>query len=771
MWEKSVKRIYTKQNSEKKIIFLLFFASGISGLIYEVVWLRILSRITGVTTYATAITIAAFMAGLGLGSFIFGRFTDKRKDQLRIYALLQLSVAAIAVITPIFLKISIPLYRHIHEISSQNANLILLARVIVSFISLLIPTTLMGGTLPVLTSYLVRKEGLFGKNFSLLYGLNTLGAVLGVIVSGFITIGALGEWNTTFIAMLINFIVGGIALLLHKKASGLVEESKVREGKVIAPSDVPISPYGDVVRIIVLISILISGFTALAYEVIWTRQLILFLETSIYAFSAMLAVFLAGIAIGSMFINKFVDRLSAPLAVFGGLELVVGILSICNLYLFGPLDSNLLSRILAPIVLVFPLTFLFGAIFPIASLCYAKSINRTGSSVGTLYSFNTIGSVAGSLVTGFLFISLLGSSKTVILLSFVNVALGLILLWSEPSGTNRFKLKYLLIIPAVVCLSFGFGGKDAFLNVIEKRITRGAQSYEIFHNRETVQGTVTSFIKNGSKGLWINGVGQTVLVTETKLMAHLPVMLAREPKEFLVICFGMGTTVKSACVYDDLNITAVELVPDVYKCFRYYHNDVEGILRRKNLKFIAEDGRNFLLLSSDKYDIITVDPSPPIHSAGTVNLYTQEFFSLCKEHLTPNGVMCLWFPGSNTKDDSLHIEDSLYVIKTFYSVFPNITVWNGPHNWGFYIIGTIAQTNVDKAKIEQAFTNPNLLNDISEFDNSCVKSSQLLNLLLLRNKDHIENITRNALIITDNFPYTEFPLWRYLLHHREQTSP
>jgi len=710
------------------------------------------------------------MAGLGLGSFIFGRFADRRKDQLRIYALLQLSVAATAVITPILLKISIPLYKYIQGISSQNADMILLARVVVSFISLLIPTTLMGGTLPVLASYLVQKEGLFGKNFSLLYGLNTLGAVFGVILSGFITIGALGEWNTMFMAILINFIVGWTALLLHRKASTVVEKTKAAEGKVIAPADVPISPYGDAARKIVLISILISGFTALAYEVIWTRQLILFLETSIYAFSAMLAVFLAGIAIGSMFINRFADKLSAPLAVFGILELVVGILSICNLYLFGPLDSNLLSRILAPIVLVFPLTFLFGAIFPIASLCYAKSINRAAVSVGILYSFNTIGSVAGSLVTGFLLISLLGSSKTVILLSFVNVALGLVLLWSQPGETNRFKLKYLLIIPAAICLSFGFGGKDPFLNVIERRIARGAKSYEIFHNRETVQGTVTSFIKNGSKSLWINGVGQTALVTETKLMAHLPLMLAGEPKEFLVICFGMGTTVKSACIYDDLNITSVELAPEVYKCFRYYHNDVENILRRKNLKFIAEDGRNFLLLSSDKYDVITVDPSPPIHSAGTVNLYTREFFSLCKEHLTQNGVMCLWFPGSSTKGDSLHIENSLYVIKTFYSVFPNMTVWNGPHNWGFYIIGTIAQTTIDKAKIEQAFTNQNLLNDMSEFDNSCVKSSQLLNLLLLQNKDHIENITRNALIITDNFPYTEFPLWRYLLHHREHTS-
>jgi spermidine synthase len=755
--------------TERKLVFALFLASGISGLIYEVVWLRILSRITGVTTYATAITVAAFMAGLGLGSFIFGKFIDKRKDQLRIYALLQLSVAVIAVVTPILLKISIPLYKYIHEISNQNVNLIIMVRILVSFVSLLIPTTLMGGTLPVLTSYMVKKEGLFGKNFSLLYGLNTLGAVFGVILSGFITIGTLGEWNTIFIGVLINFMVGGIALSLHKKALGFTEETKVTEDKFIAPTDAPISPYPDVVRKIVLIAILISGFTALAYEVIWTRQLILFLETSIYAFSAMLAVFLAGIAIGSIFINKYVDTFKAPVFVFGVLELLVGALSILNLYFFGLLDGHLLSRILSPVVLVFPLTLLFGAIFPVAALCYTKSLNRTGFSVGTLYSFNTIGNVTGALLTGFLLIGLLGSSKTVVLLSFVNVTLGIILLWSEPNKSNRLKLKYLLAVPAVICLAIGFKGKDPFLNVIEKRVSSGARSHQIFHNRETIQGTVTSFIKNASKRLWINGVGQTVLVTETKLMAHLPILLSKEPKEFLVICFGMGTTLKSASVYDGLKITSVELVPEVYKCFKYYHDEAETLLSRKNLKLVAEDGRNFLLLSSDKYDVITVDPSPPIHSAGTVNLYTREFFSLCKNHMTPDGVTCLWFPGSH-KSDTLHIENSLYILKTFYSVFPNMTVWRGPHNWGFYIVGTLAETRIDKSKIEQAFKNPRLVKDLSEYDSSCVTSSQLLNLLVLQDKNHIEDATRNASIITDNFPYTEFPLWRYLLHHRKHTG-
>jgi spermidine synthase len=239
-------------------------------------------------------------------------------------------------------------------------------------------------------------------------------------------------------------------------------------------------------------------------------------------------------------------------------------------------------------------------------------------------------------------------------------------------------------------------------------------------------------------------------------MAHLPVMLADKPKEMLVICFGMGTAARSACIYDNLNITCVELVSEVYKCFPYYYNDAEKVMNRANVHFISNDGRNFLLLSQDKYDIIIVDPSPPIYNAGTVNLYTREFFALCKEHLMPGGVMCLWFPGGGFQ------EDNLAICKTFNSVFSNMTQWNGPRKWGFYLFGTITPTNVDRSKIEQAFTNPRLVEDLSEFDSICVSSEQLLNLYELRDSPKLENLTKTAPIITDNYPYTEFPLWRYL---------
>ena len=748
------------QALEKKFLLFLFFVSGISGLIYEVVWLRILSRVIGVTTYATAITLAAFMLGLALGSVLFGRLSDKRNNQLMYYSILQIAIAIAAAITPALFRVSIELYRTLHPISNHNTFLLLLSRILASFILLLIPTTLMGGTLPLLISYLVKKEGKFGKNFSLLYGLNTFGAVVGVLLSGFITIGFFGEQQTINIGVLLNFLVGIAGYLLYRRTSiqPYTEKDKKTE---ISRTDSQISPYNDKIRTLVLITMAISGFTALSYEVIWSRQLILFLLTSIYAFSGMLAVFLTGIAVGSIIMNRFVDKLKKPLVVFGFLELLIGILSISNLYFFEPLSYNTFTCLIAPIILVFPLTLLFGTIFPVASLCYAKSISKSGTSTGTLYCFNTIGNVAGSLVTGFLFFSTLGSSRTVMLLGFINLLIGFILIAAEAGKFQIFRIRYLIVLALALGLSIGLKDKDPFLDTIKNKIQKEKQARCDFpFNKEFAEATVTAVLVKDKKhkAIYLNGVGQTYSCTETKLIAHLPILLAEKPRDMLVICFGIGTTLRSASIYEDINTTVVELVPAEFECFKYFYDDAEDIRRQKNVRLVADDGRNFLLCSSDKYDIISVDPSPPIYSAGTVNLYSQEFLQLCKEHLKENGIMCLWFP----RGKATLKEDRDGLVKTFYSVFPDVSLWIGPWHWGVYLIGKIKPSDIDINKIEKAFTNPKILADLTEIDRSCDTAQKLLGLRIHLEPQQMEHIMQTASLITDDYPFTEFPLWRYL---------
>lgn len=753
-----------------KIVYLLFLCSGLSALMYEVVWLRALSRMMGVTIYATSTILAAFMAGLALGSYIFGKFIDNRRDGLRVYAILELLIAVAAIIVPFIFHIFPALNIQIQRFAGDNLFLGTGLKAVFLFLVLLVPTTLMGGTLPVLTSFLVTWKKNFGKHLSLLYGINTIGAVLGVVISGFITIGALGEKNTIMIAVAINVIVALFSYLLyhssqrkHEKLAGAISKSV---------QDIPISPYSTPVRRIILAAFTLSGLTALALEVIWTRQLILFLQTSIYAFSGMLATFLAGMGIGSSIFSSFSDKIKSPLIAFGILELLVGLIAIINLFIFPNLDTEIIkglfgiwTPVFATFVLVFPITMLLGMIYPIATLCYANTVSQSGSSVGRANCANTIGGIIGSLIAGFLFIPMLGSTNTVLLLSCLNIVLGIILLNLEPRRSFAFRACVFTMIPIAVMLVLIAQNRDPFFKTIEKRIAKlsspGAPNVISYH-KEGREGTVTSFGSDDykSKRLWINAVGMTWLCSDTKLMAHLPLMLSENRDDMLIICFGMGTTVRSALIYPELKVTSVELVPEAYETFSYFHEDAKKVLLNNRLNTVVNDGRNYLLLSEKKYDVISVDPAPPVWSAGTVNLYTKEFFSLCYDHLNPGGVMCLWFPGGKE-------EDIEYIYKTFFSVFPDATVWKGLLGIGVYLIGPKQMMDMnqmhERARI--AFRNPDMVEDLREFDDLCVSKDQLMSLFLYDKTSILPQI-EGVPVISDNYPYTEFPLWRKWVKRR-----
>ncbi len=380
----------------KKTIVLLFFLSGISGLIYEVVWLRMLSRVLGVTNFAATVTLAAYMLGLGLGSYIWGKKADTDTNPLKTFALLQIMIALSVLLVPFLLNIAIPLYKFIFIKSNGSIAAVAFARILIAFFVLLIPATLMGGTLPVIVSYVTKQNKMYGENLSLLYGVNTLGAVFGVILSGYFTIGLLGENETVFLGVVINLFVALRVLQLDKNKVALNQENVVLEKKQEV-----FEYYSDKIRNFILLAIFISGFTALSYEIIWNRMLILYLEVSIYTFSGMLTVYLTGIALGSLFINKIIKNIKKPLLIFGILEIVLGFLSILKLYMFPGFAHNASGKIMATFALVLPTTFVFGMIFPIAAMCYNKSVEKSGTSTGMIYVFNIAGNVLGSLVTGF----------------------------------------------------------------------------------------------------------------------------------------------------------------------------------------------------------------------------------------------------------------------------------------------------------------------------------------------------------------------------------
>lgn len=746
-----------------KKIYLLFFCSGISGLIYETVWLRVLIRILGSTVYATSIVLAAFMAGMALGSYAFGRYCERKKNLLSFYAFLEIGIGFSALMLMGVWRMLGPLTQTVYVILGQQRWLLTVFQSCLMFFVLLVPTALMGGTLPVLSSYTHKYHVGFSQRLGTLYGLNTLGAAVGVLFSGLYAMGEFGETATVWLGVLINVCVALGALSLSRKDQK--ETVPTPEGSVgPAAENERISDYGATTRRLVFFATMISGFTAMAYEVVWTRILQIQVGTSIYAFSLMLANYLAGLALGSLWGGVFVARRKNLLSIFAVGQLFIAFAVVGGMYLFlwwtpWSFDFKVAEMFVKPFCLIFPVTLTFGFLFPLVSKSYVRDEGEVARGTGRIYAANTTGCILGSLACGFLLIRFLGTRNTLLFLAGMNAVLGLVFLWRDPAVATKkiFKISAWFIVIALAAL--GVRAPDPFIASMRKIVGifygPQARNTEIYFHKENVAATTTVVgIKDSARGktLFINGVGVTSLRTETKLMAHLPLLLHPRPQNLLVICFGMGTTLRSAWIHSGVHCDTVDLVGDVYESMSYFHANGQDILRDARVRAYVDDGRNFLFLHPERYDVITMDPSPPIWSAGTVNLYTQDFFRLCKAHLKPNGIMCLWLMPCEYSEGTM-------IMKTFQTVFSNTYVFQGPEYPGVYLVGLPDEAALRLERFKQADGNPVLVADLNEWDHLVPKPSAILNLLILT-PDQLAEFVKDVNVITDDKPYTEFPLWR-----------
>jgi spermidine synthase len=517
----------------------------------------------------------------------------------------------------------------------------------------------------------------------------------------------------------------------------------------------------------------LSGLAALANEVVWSRMLLLLQGTAIYAFSSMLAAMLAGIGVGSWLGGRLLDRGYDPLRALARVQLALGLAGVVALYLFGWMKPGLL---LPPLVLVGPLGFLGGLAFPAAARSCTTSGAEAGRSVARLYAWNTLGCIAGALLGGFVLIPLLGAGRSGRLLAGLSLLLGLLLLIIHPcqQRDGTFKQhgfrplfgaagRWDWVVLALGLLLLAYVG-DPYSRLLQRRIVgMGYPRQTVVVHVEEAAATTTVFglpRNRHSKQLWVNGCGMTHLGTVTKLMAHLPLWLADEPRDVLVVCLGMGTTLRSASRHEGLDITAVELVTGVLHHFGYFHPDGPELLSRPNIHAVVDDGRNFLLMRPRQYDVITVDPAPPIHSAGAVNLYSREFFQLCRARLRPGGVVCLWVPPEGASEVKM-------ILRTFLDVFEHVSAWSGPvPDVGMYLIGSRRPPGDIAARIRRGYTRPAVLADLAEWDTVCDRPEKVLALYLADERE-LTSFVSGAPIITDDRPYTEFPLWRSIFHAEE----
>ena len=698
----------------KPIVWLIFILSGASGLIYQVIWMRQLTLIFGSTVFATSTVLTAFMAGLALGSYYFGRKIDESdQSPLRLYALLEAGIGGFCLLWPLILAALSAIYVLIHRNVTSEFYTLSLIRFVLTFGVLLIPSTLMGGTLPVLTRFFVKRLEQLGTNIGILYALNTFGAVIGTVAAGFFLIEAVGIRWTLGIGIAINFAVAAVGLLLAQRASGAEEDDPDAAVEELSESSEPAETVAaaSAEKRLVLWAIGLSGFCALAYEVLWTRIMVFFLGSTTYAFATMLAAFLFGIALGSLVFSRWVDKIKQPLAVFGIVQLGIGLFALIVMPAFEELyglsrafqstfgGSRFWAFFSCFLVMCLP-TFLMGASFPLVTKIYTGNARQLGRSIGNIYAVNTVGSILGAFCAGFILIPLIGIRPSIVLTVALNTGIGCLLVFrggqraeSAKSFLQGVGIGLPILNAGVAVILLLTVNQPLFLKSAIFKTQRPGDTLVDYN--EEVDATVTTL--KDDEGVYRLYVDTNQAADASRwdspshrVIAHLPLLLHPRPKRALVVGFGMGLTSHSITQHG-VKVDAVELSSGVIAAAQTHFTHVNGnVFEHPLFNYKLNDGRNHILMTQTKYDMISTGIIHPLVSAGSSNIYTADFYRLCRRILSEDGIMCQWVP--------LHrLPEAHYkmIVRTFIEVFPQATLWYKYTPDFVILIGTRAPLQID----------------------------------------------------------------------------
>jgi spermidine synthase len=743
------------------ILLFVFFVSGLSALLYQIVWLKYLGLIFGNTVYAAATLIAVFLAGLGIGAFLFGR-AFPRTPPLLLYAGAEALIGTLGAFSPngfaLLNRAFVAAFPSIHD----SPLMMSLVRVGLAALFLLPPTILMGGTLPLLVRRFVGEREGSGKVVSALYAINTLGATTGVALAGFVLIPNVGLLATIFTAVVLNFTLAIVALLL-------LASDRQNDAPIIETAPATSIGMSTLAPTAVLLASLLMGLAAIADEVFWSRILVLHLGSSVYAYSLMLFSFLIGIGIGSAIIERFMARLDIARAL-GIVEIALAVVLALQIHLFGKF-SDLLGLVVRPyiaigsdslfpplltavlIALLIP-TALMGAAFPLTVRLYEINARRgEASAVGNVYLANTIGCISGSLLAGFILIRAIGSQNGLFVMSGISLCVGAWLLWR--SARPR---RWLAAIAAViVVVAFAAAKKD---EVILSAGLFSVENAPILLFREDVTATVTlRQLHPGFLSLELNGVNVAgtagELIGTQKLQGHIPLLIHKNAKRVLHIGFGSGGTAWAVSRHPVANITIAEISPEVLEISNARLQSVNhGVLRDPRVHAAIGDGRNFVLATPEKFDVILSDSIHPRY-AGNGSLYTKDYFELCRRRLLPGGVISMWLPMY-----SLTTHNYLQIVRAFRDVFPNTTIWYVPNvpNAFTIVIGRLEEGPIPFDRIAANWT-PAVANELSPIG---MRTPPDLLPAFMLGPHEVERITRFVDPHIDDIPSVEYESGRVL---------
>lgn len=715
------------------IALFCFFFSGAAGLIYEVVWTRMLTQIFGNTTYAIATVLAAFMAGLAVGSYLFGRIADRGRDDFLLYGVLEAGIGAYGLSVPWLFKLGqfayIPLFR-VNESSPFLFNLLLF---FLCFILLVFPTLLMGATLPVLSRFFVRSFAHLGRRVGDLYATNTLGAVLGTGLAGYYLIPTFGMRKTVYLAAALNLAIAALIFLVDALRERRPVELPPRESAEISRPTY--------LGWILLGSFGLSGFSALVYENAWTRALTLVVGSSVYSFTTMLLTFLVGLALGGFLYARWKGEREVRVSLFGAIELWVGLTALATIPLFERLPLIFLRLLdgfgdsfslflaiqvfLSGLVMFVP-TLLLGMTFPLVARLFTQSLYRVGSGVGSSYAANTLGAILGAFAGGFIFIPLLGVQNSIIVAALINLAVGWFLVVSDPGLSRAPRLALaVFVLAAVVLVPWKMPRWDRY--VLTSGVTIYSDRYEklpttslrledmrrdeILYYREGLTATISvhrvgrDYLYFRSNGKIDGSYGDSL----SQLMTgYIPLLLRPDAKRVAVIGLGTGMTAGAVGAFPVERIEVLEIEPAVSAVASFFADRNRKILEDPRVRLIATDGRNYILAARGLYDVIASEPSNP-WIAGIANLYTREFYEVVKSKLKDDGVFAQWFHNYSMSPDDFRM-----VFRTFGEAFPHVSVWAMKES-DFLLIGSKTDHAFRYSLLKKIFSeNSALRNDFEQ---------------------------------------------------------
>jgi spermidine synthase len=713
------------RSSAARAYALLFFLSGATGLVYELLWIRVLYQTFGSTLQSVTTVVAAYMGGLGLGAWIFGRRADHDPRPGALYGRLELAIGAFGAISPLALALVHRLYIGLASGLQLSGAPSVALRFGLAALVLLVPTTLMGGTLPVLTrAFTGADRNELQRSLGLLYGLNTLGAVVGTALAGLFLIEHVGIRASLWATAAVNIGLGAAALRLAKPLP--TQPPAVPEGQP--------STTAGMIRSVALVLLAATAFASLLDEIAWTRVLVMIVGGSTYAFTLVLLVFLLGIGIGSRIVAR--GRLApAPTAGYAALAQAVTAAGSSLLFVvFAALPRFIIAifqmptldataRLLAMGAVVGGVVLIpaigMGMTFPLLTelIVPPPPASSHGADVGRAYALNTLGSIAGAVLTGFVLVVILGTDLTLRVGVGINVVAALALAWwaarGVPEGSPEHAALRFRVLTAGGLATLAFVTAVAAPRWSTRLIDLGPSIYargpmdahmvsEFLEHRGSRQ-LMYAEGWNATVSVWEGITGRTLKVNgkadasdygdmDTQVMLGVaPVVAHPDTRSAFVIGYGSGVTAR---VLSDVpgmtRVRVAEIEPAVLDAGRYFSHVNDNAPARPNVSVVVDDARSALQLDTSRYDVIVSEPSNP-WLAGVATLYTSEFFQVARSRLADGGVFCQW-----VQLYQLPLPVITGIVRNVRAVFPHVHVWFGAPG-DVLVLGSARPLRYDRA--------------------------------------------------------------------------